>query len=74
MQKNAPEFLDIEVLSVKTTETADEILVDVESKVKGVTRSKSGLKVGEVIQINYARRTKPLAGPSPDCADAASHP
>ena len=63
MQKNAPEFLEIEVLSVKTRETADETVVDVESRVSGVTRSKSGLKVGQVIHIHYARRTKPMPGP-----------
>jgi hypothetical protein len=65
MQKNAPELLEIEVLSVTTRETADEILVEVESRVKGVTRSKSGLKVGDVIRIDYSRRIKPLVGPSP---------
>ena|SRR5258706_10218602 len=65
MQKNAPEFLEIEVLSLKTTEASEEIGVEVEARVRLVTRSKSGLKVGDVIHIGYARRTKLLAGPGP---------
>ena len=65
MQKNAPEFLEIEVLSAKTTAAADEMMVDVDARVTRVTRSKSGLKVGNVIHISYSRRTKLLAGPSP---------
>jgi hypothetical protein len=65
MQKNAPECLEIEVLSVKTAKAADEIDVDVEARVKGVTRSKAGIKAGDVIHINYARQTKALIGPGP---------
>ena len=65
MQTKAPEFLEIEVLSVKTAKAADEIEVDVEAQVKGVRRSNSRLKVGDVIHIHYARRTKLLAGPGP---------
>ena len=65
MQKNAPEFLEIEVLSVKTTEVANDISVDVEARLTRVRRSKSGLKAGDVIHINYGRRTQLLAGPSP---------
>jgi hypothetical protein len=65
MQTKAPEFLEIEVLSVETAKVADEIVVDIEAKITGVTRSKSGIKVGDVIHVHYARQTKVLAGPSP---------
>jgi hypothetical protein len=65
MQSRAPEFLEIQVLSVTTAAASDEIRVDVEARVIDVRRSKSGLKAGDVIRIEYTRTTKLLAGPSP---------
>jgi hypothetical protein len=65
MQANAPESIEIEVLSVRTTRLTDEIDVVVEAKVMAVTRSASGLETGRVIRITYSHDTRTLAGPSP---------
>ena len=64
MQENAPEHLQIKVLSVKTREGKDQIQVLVEAKVTVVTRSDSHLKVGDIIRISYSHSTSHVPGPS----------
>jgi hypothetical protein len=65
MQDNAPEHLQIKVLSVKTKEEKDGIQVFAEAKVTSITRSASNLKVGDVIRIDYFHSTRRVVGPSP---------
>jgi hypothetical protein len=65
MQDNAPEHLQIKVLSVKTTEEQDGLQVFAEAKVTVVKRSGSGVKVGDVIGIEYFHDTRRVPGPSP---------
>jgi hypothetical protein len=70
-QKEAPEYLSIKVRSVQTTEIQKpdwvEVAVSLQAQVKQVRRSRSRLKVGDVITIRYERRTHkgPWAGPAP---------
>ena len=70
-QKEAPEYLSIQVRSVKTTETQKpdwvEVAVSLQAQVKQIRRSRSRLKAGDVITIRYERRTHkgPWAGPAP---------
>ena len=69
-QQKAPESLVIKILSVKTEETDEprlaRVAVTLEARVERVSRSRSGLKPGEVIRIRYEHRRhkEPLAGPS----------
>ena len=69
-QKEAPEYVAIKVRSVKTSETDErdsvKVAVTAEVQVKQVRRSRSGLKVGDVIVIRYERQTfkKPMPGPA----------
>jgi len=65
MQNNAPEHLQIKVLSVKTSQEQDGLQVFVEAKVTAVERSESGVKVGDVIDIEYFHDTRHVPGPSP---------
>ena len=69
-QQNAPEHLEIQVLSVSTRKTDEpgRVRTDVraEAKVERVRRSASGLESGDVIRIRYdhTRHKEPIAGPS----------
>jgi hypothetical protein len=69
-QQQAPESLIIKVLSVKMRETDEprgkSIDVNVEAQVEQVNRTKTGLKAGDSIRINYvhSQHKVPLAGPS----------
>ena len=65
MQDEAPEHLQIKVLSVKTREMRDEIEVFAEAIVTAVIRSTSELKVGDAIRIEYFHSTRRAPGPSP---------
>jgi hypothetical protein len=65
MQESAPEYVDIQVLKVKTEKVTDGIMVDIEAKVTGVKRSESNLKVGNTIVIKYFHDTRGLVGPAP---------
>ncbi len=65
MQDDAPERLQIKVLSVKTTQEKDGLQVVAEAKVTAVKRSESGVKVGDVIGIEYYHDTRHVPGPSP---------
>ncbi|HWP93996.1 MAG TPA: hypothetical protein VNN20_17570 [Thermodesulfobacteriota bacterium] len=65
MQESAPEYIDIEVLKVKTEKVTDAIMVDIEAKVTGVKRSESNLKAGDTIVIRYFHDTRGLIGPAP---------
>ena len=54
VRNSAPEFLKIEVLSVKTNKKEENILhVDVRARVLKVYRTKSDLKNGDLINISY---------------------
>jgi hypothetical protein len=70
LQKDAPEFVKIKVVSVKTSvkETAEAkiISVVVEAKVLKVERSKSDLEKGDSIRIKYTHHVdkEPVPGPS----------
>ena len=66
MQDEAPEHLQVKVLSVKTKEMRDGVEVFAEVKVTAVIRSASDLKVGDAIRIEYlhGKRRAPV-GPSP---------
>ena len=64
MQQKAPEYLQIEVLSVQTVDRKDAVDVTAEARVTAVVRSASGLETGRVIRIVYSRSTKVVAGPS----------
>ena len=69
-QQQAPESLIIKVGSVKVRATDEpqrkRMDVSVEAKVKQVNRTKTGLKAGDVIRINYVQSQYkvPLVGPS----------
>jgi hypothetical protein len=65
LQDNAPEHLRIKVLSVKTKEGKDGAQVSVEAIVTKVMRSASGLRVGDVIRIEYFHSTSHVPGPGP---------
>lgn len=65
MQKQAPEYLEIKVISVKIVEVTDGVNVEIKAQVTAVNRSKSQLTSGAAIQINYMHNTKLLIGPSP---------
>ncbi|HZS06548.1 MAG TPA: hypothetical protein VFD58_17050 [Blastocatellia bacterium] len=65
MQKAAPEYLEIEVRSVRTGRASDGIEVEVEAAVTGVRRSASHLRQGAVIRIRYVHDTRHLIGPGP---------
>jgi hypothetical protein len=58
-QQQAPESLIIKVGSVRVRETDEprrkRMDVSVEAQVKQVNRTKTGLKVGDVIRINYVQ-------------------
>ena len=60
MQNKAPEALQIEIISVKSTvnesERQTETRFEATAKVIGVTRSKTGLKKGDTITIKYSRK------------------
>ena len=70
-QKEAPEHLAVKVRSVKTSETNKpnwvEVAVTVQVQVKQIHRSRSRLKIGDVIAIYYERRMfkGPWTGPAP---------
>jgi hypothetical protein len=69
-QQQASESLIIKVGSVKMRETDERqrkrIDVSVEAKVEQVNRTKTGLRAGDVIRINYvqSQHKVPLVGPS----------
>jgi hypothetical protein len=69
-QQQAPESLIIKVGSMKMRETDEprrkRIDVSVEAQVERVNRTKTGLKAGDVIRINYVQSQYkvPLVGPS----------
>ena len=69
-QQQAPESLIIKVRSVKMRETDEarrrRIDVSVEAQVEQVNRTKTGLKAGDAIRINYvqSQHKVPLVGPS----------
>jgi len=69
-QQQAPESLIIKVLSVKMRETDEprgkSIDISVEAQVEQVNRTKTGLKAGDAIRINYvhSQHKVPLPGPS----------
>jgi hypothetical protein len=69
-QQQAPESLIIKVGAVKMRETDEprgkKINVSVEAQVEQAKRTKTGLKVGDVIRINYVhiQYKVPLVGPS----------
>ena len=65
MQESAPEYIEIEVLKVKTEKLTDGIKVETEAKVTGVKRSESNLKTGDTIAIKYFHDTRGLIGPAP---------
>lgn len=65
MQKNAPEYLNLQILSVKTEKASESINVEIEAKVMAVHQSKSQVKPGDVIHLHYVHNTKPLVGPRP---------
>lgn len=65
MQDEAPEHLQIKVLSVKTREMRDGVEVFAEAKVTAVIRSASDLKIGDAIRIEYFHSTRRAPGPSP---------
>ncbi len=65
MQDDAPEHLHIKVLSVKTTQEKDGLQVVAEAKVTAVKHSESGVKVGDVIGIEYYHDTRQVPGPRP---------
>jgi hypothetical protein len=70
MQQQAPEYLRVEVLRVRTSRTVYRDFVDVavtvDARVGAVERSATGLRPGQRIRIQYERREHkyPLAGPS----------
>ncbi|MFO1485166.1 MAG: protease complex subunit PrcB family protein [Verrucomicrobiaceae bacterium] len=60
LKHNSPESLTIEALSVKVSDSA----VSVSAKVSAVERSRSGLKPGATIQIEYHSEKQTKPGPS----------
>jgi hypothetical protein len=64
MKENAPEHLQIKVLSVKTTKEQNGLQVVAEARVTAVKRSDSKRKVGDVIGIEYFHDTRRIDGPS----------
>ena len=70
MQRQAPECVRVEVLSVHTVRTVypdyTDVAVTVVARVRAVERSASGLRPGQRIRIRYDRREhrQPIAGPS----------
>jgi hypothetical protein len=65
LQGNAPEHLQVKVLSVKTKEGKDGAEVFIGAKVTAVMRSASNLKVGDFIHIEYFHSTSRVPGPGP---------
>ncbi len=71
MQRDAPEAVTIEVVSVRTVERraahGRTVAVTAEARVRAVERTKSQLKAGAVIRISYDHEINepPLPGPSP---------
>jgi hypothetical protein len=66
LQKEAPEFIEIEVTDTRSTAAEGETSThQVTATVTAVTRSASGLKPGDRIQIHYQTPStpKPIAGP-----------
>ena len=72
LKAKAPEVLEVEITRVALNKRDGENLRDIsvfaDAKVKNVTRSKSGVKVGDVISLRYMTFeviTDGWAGPSP---------
>ena len=72
LKAKAPEFLEVEITRVALNKRDGENLRDIsvfaDAKVSGVTRSKSGVKVGDVISLRYMTFeviTPGFVGPGP---------